>query len=103
MYRAPVGAARPRGESPRTAFRRVTLPLVAPGLVAGAALVFLTTMKELPATLILQPAGFDTLVTYIWRVQEAGYYGQAALPALVLVVISSVSMLVILRGEDTDL
>ena len=101
--RALVGAARTLGESPRTAFRRVTLPLIAPGLVAGAALVFLTTMKELPATLILQPAGFDTLVTYIWRVQEAGYYGQAALPALVLVVISSVSMLVILRGEDTDL
>ena len=101
--RALVGAARTLGESPRRAFRRVTLPLIAPGLVAGAALVFLTTMKELPATLILQPAGFNTLVTYIWRVQEAGYYGQAALPALVLVVISSVSMLVILRGEDTDL
>jgi ABC-type Fe3+ transport system, permease component len=99
--RALVGAARTLGETPRQAFRRVTLPLIAPGLVAGAALVFLTSMKELPATLLLQPAGFDTLVTYIWRVQEAGYYGQAALPALVLVAISSVSMLVILRGEDT--
>jgi iron(III) transport system permease protein len=99
--RALVGAARTLGETPRRAFRRVTLPLIAPGLVAGAALVFLTTMKELPATLLLQPAGFDTLVTYIWRVQEAGYYGRAALPALVLVAISSVSMLVILRGENT--
>lgn len=96
-----VGAARTLGETPRRAFRRVTLPLIAPGLVAGAALVFLTTMKELPATLLLQPAGFTTLVTYIWRVQEAGYYGRAALPALVLVAISSVSMLVILRGENT--
>ncbi len=97
-----LGAARTLGEPPRRAFRRVTLPLIAPGLVAGAALVFLTTMKELPATLILQPTGFTTLVTYIWRVQEAGYYGQAAVPALLLVVLSSISMLVILRGEDTD-
>lgn len=97
-----LGAARTLGEPPRRAFRRVTLPLIAPGLVAGAALVFLTTMKELPATLILQPTGFTTLVTYIWRVQEAGYYGQAAFPALLLVVLSSISMLVILRGEDTD-
>jgi iron(III) transport system permease protein len=97
-----LGAARTLGEPPRRAFRRVTLPLITPGLVAGAALVFLTTMKELPATLILQPTGFTTLVTYIWRVQEAGYYGQAAFPALLLVVLSSISMLVILRGEDTD-
>ena len=97
-----VGAARTLGATPRTAFRRVTLPLIAPGVLAGAALVFLTTMKELPATLILQPAGFTTLVTYIWRVQEAGYYGQAALPALLLVVVSGLSMLVILRGETND-
>ncbi len=94
-----VGAARTLGASPARAFRRVTLPLIAPGVLAGGALVFLTTMKELPATLILQPAGFTTLVTYIWRVQEAGYYGQAALPALALVVVSGLSMLVILRGE----
>ncbi|MEZ3116503.1 ABC transporter permease [Halobaculum sp. MBLA0147] len=100
--RSLVGAARTLGARPRTAFRRVTLPLITPGLVAGAALVFLTTMKELPATLILHPTGFTTLVTYIWRVQEAGYYGRAAVPALALVVISSVSMLVILRGEDTE-
>ena len=97
-----VGAARTLGAPPRRAFRRVTLPLIAPGVLAGAALVFLTTMKELPATLILQPAGFTTLVTYIWRVQEAGYYGQAALPALALVVVSGLSMLVILRGETNE-
>jgi iron(III) transport system permease protein len=68
-----VGAARVLGAPPRRAFRRVTLPLIAPGLLAGAALVFLTTMKELDTTLILHPTGFTTLVTYIWRVQEAGF------------------------------
>jgi iron(III) transport system permease protein len=94
-----VGAARVLGEPPRRAFRRVTLPLIAPGLLAGAALVFLTTMKELDTTLILHPTGFTTLVTYIWRVQEAGYYGRAALPALVLVVLSGLSMVPLLRQE----
>ncbi len=94
-----VGAARLLGASPASAFRRVTLPLVTPGLLAGGALVFLTTMKELDTTLILHPTGFTTIVTYIWRVQEAGYYGQAALPALVLVVVSGLSMLVLLRRD----
>ncbi|MFC7199460.1 ABC transporter permease [Halospeciosus flavus] len=92
-------AARTLGHSPRTAFRKVTLPLIAPGVAAGAALVFLTTMKELPATLLLHPTGFDTLVTYIWLVQGAGYYGRAAVPALVLVGISALSMVVILARE----
>lgn len=92
-----VGAARVLGAPPKRTFRRVTLPLIAPGLLAGAALVFLTTMKELDTTLILHPTGFTTLVTYIWRVQEAGYYGRAALPALVLVAVSGLSMIPLLR------
>jgi iron(III) transport system permease protein len=102
-----VEAARTLGRSRLSAFRSVTLPLIAPGIATGAALVFLTAMKELPATLLLRPLRFDTLVTYIWRVQEAGLYGRAAVPALVLVVVSGLSMAVILAQErggsaDTD-
>ncbi|GAB7093247.1 iron ABC transporter permease [Halolamina litorea] len=97
-----IGAARVLGTPPRQVFRRVTLPLIAPGVLAGAALVFLTTMKELDTTLILHPTGFTTLVTYIWRVQEGGYYGRAALPALVLVLISGLSMIPLLvQRRDT--
>jgi iron(III) transport system permease protein len=94
-----VEAARTLGHGSASTLRRVTLPLIAPGVVAGAALVFLTTMKELPATLLLHPTGFKTLVTYIWLVQSAGYYGRAALPALALVAISAVSMVVLLAQE----
>jgi iron(III) transport system permease protein len=94
-------AARTLGRSPGGAFRSVTLPLIAPGVVAGAALVFLTTMKELPATLLLRPTGFETLVTYIWRVQDAGYYGRAAVPALALVAVSALSMLVLLKQDGS--
>jgi iron(III) transport system permease protein len=96
-----VEAARTLGRSRSSAFRSITFPLVVPGVATGAALVFLTTMKELPATLILRPLRFDTLVTYIWRVQEAGLYGQAAIPALVLVVVSGLSMAVILAQEGS--
>jgi len=95
-------AARTLGRSPLSAFRSVTLPLVAPGIVGGAALVFLTTMKELPATLLLRPPGFDTLVTHMWRAGQSAEYGTAAVPALVLLAVSALSMLVILAMEGYD-
>lgn len=95
-------AARVLGRSPGGTFREVTLPLVAPGILAGAALVFLTTMKELPATLLLRPTGFETLVTRIWRAESAGYFGEAAIPALILVFVSALSMLVLLSQEGYE-
>ncbi len=90
-----IEAGRVLGRSRLETFRAVTLPLLVPGIATGGALVFLTTMKELPATLLLRPLEFDTLVTYIWQVQEAGLYGRAAIPALVLVLISGLSMAVL--------
>jgi iron(III) transport system permease protein len=95
-------AARTLGRTPGEAFRHVTVPLVAPGLAAGAALVFLTTMKELPATLLLKPAGFDTLVTRVWTAYGSGHFGYAAVPALILVAVSGLSMLVMLTQEGYD-
>ncbi|NKE35426.1 iron ABC transporter permease [Natronococcus sp. JC468] len=91
-----IEAARTLGESPTGSFRKITLPLIAPGVTAGAALVFLTTMKELPATLMLRPTGFDTLVTIIWRAQEAAYYQYAVIPALLLLAVSGLSLVVLL-------
>ncbi|MEF8807379.1 ABC transporter permease [Natronomonas sp.] len=95
-------AAQTLGESSFGAFRRVILPLIAPGVVAGAALVFLTTMKELPLTLVLRPTGFETLVTQIWRAQEAAYFQYAAVPALVLIVVSGLSLVVLLSQEGNE-
>jgi iron(III) transport system permease protein len=95
-------AARTLGRTSFGAFRAVTLPLIAPGLLGGAALVFLTTMKELPATLLLRPSGFKTLVTHIWTATASGYYGHAAVPALILLGVSALSMLVILSQEGYD-
>lgn len=92
-------AARVLGASPREVLRRVTLPLTLRGMVAGAALVFLEAMRELPATLLLAPTGFETLATYLWRVYEAGYFGRAAIPGLLLVVMSGFVLALMLSGE----
>ena len=53
------------GNGPLATLRRVTLPLIAPGLGAGAALVFLAVVTELTATLLLAPIGTDTLATEV--------------------------------------
>ena len=82
-------AARGLGRGPLSVLGSLTLPLIRPGLLAGAGLVFLTTMKELPATLILRPTGFETLATRIWATAAEGIYSQAAVPALWLVALSA--------------
>ena len=97
-----IEASRTLGESPMGAFRRVTFPLTRSGIVAGAALVFLTTMKELPVTLILRPSGFETIVTQIWRAQETALYQYAVVPTLILLVVSGLSMVVLLSQEGGE-
>lgn len=82
-------AAKSLGRGSWAVVRTITLPLIRPGLLAGAGLVFLTTMKELPATLILRPTGFETLATRVWTATSEGIYSQAALPALALVCASA--------------
>ncbi|MDX1664033.1 MAG: iron ABC transporter permease [Candidatus Promineifilaceae bacterium] len=85
-------AARSLGKRPLGVFRRVTLPLVRPGLLAGAGLVFLTAMKELPATLILSPLGFNTLAAEIWSNIGEAFFARAAAPTLLLLLLSSLPL-----------
>jgi len=96
-------AARSLGRSPFRVFTTVTFPLVRSGILAGAALVFLTVMKELPATLILSPIGFKTLATSIWSATSEAFFARAALPALLLILMSSVpiAFLVIREGRES--
>ena len=62
---------------------------MAPGLAAGGGLVMLSTMKELPATLLISPIGFRTLAVEIWNTYEASYLPETAILALILVAISA--------------
>ena len=82
-------AARSVGRGPVAVLRTITAPLAAGGVAAGAALVFLTAVKELPATLVLAPIGFETLSTEIWTATSVGFYERGAIPSLVLLLISA--------------
>ena len=85
-------AARGLGWTPLQTMLAVTAPLVRSGVLAGAVLVFLLTMKELPATLVLAPPQFQTLATAVWSASEEALFARAAAPALTLILISSVPM-----------
>jgi iron(III) transport system permease protein len=96
-------AAQSLGRGPLRVFATITLPLLRPGLLAGAAMVFLTAMKELPATLLLAPIGFRTLATAVWSAVSEAYFAAAAAPALLIVLMSSVPMTIfILREQNHD-
>lgn len=83
-------AARSLGAGRLRRLVTVELPLMRGGLAAGMGLVLLSTMKELPATLVLRPVGSETLSTRIWASANEGFYAEAGLAALVLVALSGV-------------
>jgi iron(III) transport system permease protein len=96
-------AARSLGRGPARVFLTITVPLIRPGLVAGASLVFLTAMKELPATLILAPIGFKTLAIDVWSAVSEAFFARAAAPALLIVLMSSLPMAwFIIREQGID-
>jgi iron(III) transport system permease protein len=76
---------------------RVTLPLLAPGIGAGAALVFLAVVTELTATLLLAPTGTETLATAFWSASSALEYGAAAPYAAVMVLLSAPATVLLSR------
>jgi len=93
-------AARSLGLTQRQTLWQVTAPLLRPGLWASVALVFLSTIKELPATLLLGPTGFTTLATQIWSATEEAFFARAAAPALILLIVSAFSIVIILQQEE---
>jgi iron(III) transport system permease protein len=92
-------AARSLGHATPRVWLRVTAPLVRPGLFSGATLVFLTVMKELPATLLLRPIGFETLATRIWGATSEGFWARAAAPSLLLILIAALPMVIVAWRE----
>ena len=103
VAQAPVGLediARSLGQSRLAVLRRVTIPLVGPGLAAAFCLVFLSAVTELTATLILVPTGVQTLATQFWNYQQNLAYGQAAPFALAMIAIAAVPSYLLGRFFD---
>ncbi len=93
IEQSPVGleeVARSLGTTSRRVTLRITAPLAIPGIAAGAALVFLSTMKELPVTLVLHPTGTETLATTLWRYTTISDYANAGPYALALVLFGAI-------------
>ena len=87
------------GQTKSRIFVRVTLPLAAPGVLTGTLLVFLSAMKELPATLMLRPTGFETLATEMWSNTAIFRFSEAAPYALLLIVIAAIPTFLISRPD----
>lgn len=102
LEQAPVvldDVAHSLGVGPLVTARRVTLPLIAPSLGAGAALVFLAISTELTATLMLSPIGTRTLATEFWSASSELRYGAAAPYALLLVLVSIPATILLMRQD----
>ncbi len=90
-------AARSLGASAGKRFWRIHLPLIKPTLLGALVLVFVDTLKELPATLILRPFNFETLATQIYNKASLGLIEEAAIPALLIIAIGILPVILITR------
>ncbi len=91
-------AARGLGSSVTATLRRVHAPLLTRSAAAGALLVFVDVMKELPATLVMRPFNFDTLATQTYTLAKDERLAEAALPSLAIVVVGVLPLLILARA-----
>jgi len=92
-------AARSLGVTMRGALRRVHLPLMRGGILSALVLIWVETIKELPATLLLRPFGLKTLAIEVWERTSESLWAEAALPALAIV---GVGLVPLLLGSRID-
>ena len=78
-------------------FVRLYLPLLLPGVLSAALLVFVDVLKEMPATLLMRPFGWDTLAVRIFEMTSEGEWARAALPALSVVLVGLLPVIVLIR------
>lgn len=95
-------AARSLGASNWEILWRVSIPLLRTGLLSAGLLVFVEVMKEMPATLLLRPFGWDTLATRIFEMTSEGEWERAALPAVTLVLAGLVPVVMLVRRSATQ-
>jgi iron(III) transport system permease protein len=90
-------SARTLGQTAGGTLWHIHLPLTRPAIIAGALLVFVDCMKELPVTLLLRPLGFETLSTHLYGEAARGTYEDAAIAALLIVAVGLLPVLMLIR------
>ena len=91
-------AARSLGCGTLGTLARVHAPLLARSAAAGALLVFVDVMKELPATLVMRPFNFDTLATHAYTLAKDERLAEAALPSMAIVAVGVLPLLLLARA-----
>ncbi|MEM9777935.1 MAG: iron ABC transporter permease [Chloroflexota bacterium] len=96
-------AARTMGAGSFRIFRTIHIPLVRTGIGAGAILVFVDIMKELPITLLLRPFGMDTLAVRAHLLSVEGFHESAGIPALMILVVGLIPVFLLMQiGQNED-
>jgi len=90
-------AARSLGVAGPGLFFKVYLPLLLPGVLSAALLVFVDVLKEMPATLLMRPFGWDTLAVRVFEMTSEGEWARASLPALTLIVVGLLPVIGLIR------
>jgi iron(III) transport system permease protein len=93
-------AARTMGLNAKQLFRRVQLPLIRRGCLVAVLLVFIESMKELNAALLLRPFNFETLATYVFNYASDEQLEYAALPAILLVLVGLIPLILVNRSLE---
>lgn len=96
-------ASRLLGHGPGATLRQIHLPLLRPAMASAALLVFVDTMKELPATLLLRPMNFDTLATWLYAEAARGTYEEGAIAALLIVLVGLIPVILLARTQSKPL
>ncbi|HSV55903.1 MAG TPA: iron ABC transporter permease [Magnetospirillaceae bacterium] len=95
-----ISAARVLGAGSWRRMFSVQLPLIAPGILAGATLTFVDVMKELPITVVLRPLGYDTLAIWVWQMAAESLWMETALPALAIVAAGLIPIRLLTEAGD---
>ncbi|WP_413285140.1 ABC transporter permease [Vibrio sp. MA40-2] len=93
-------ASRTMGCNPNQMLKRVHFPLVRRGILVAGLLVFIESMKELNAALLLRPFNFETLATYVYNFVSDEHLELGALPAILLILVGLIPLIVINRSLE---
>lgn len=95
-------AARLLGESSLGVMRRISLPLIGSGCLSAYLLVMVEVFKEMPATLLIRPFGWDTLAVKVYELTSEGEWERAATPALLIVVVGLIPLMILMRQKPME-
>jgi len=95
-------AALSLGKKYPSIFKKIHLPLTKNSILVGALIVFIDVTKEMAATLILRPFGFNTLSTKIWELSAESYFQDASLCSLTIICVMAIPVFCLMHLTSKD-